>query len=136
MSLREQLQNSLGDAYQLDRELGGGGMADVFLARDTRLDRAVVINVLSPELAAGRFAERFARKIKLTAQLQEPHIVPVLSDGVTGEGFPYYTMAFVMGASLRQRLVEGTVPVSEDVRIRFAPGIGALPKRARSATYR
>lgn len=107
------LREALGSAYTIERELGGGGMARVFLATDTRLERQVVIKVLSPELAAGISAGRFAREIKFAAQLQEPHIVPVLADGATADGLPYYTMPFVRGASLRQRMAEGAIPLSE-----------------------
>ncbi len=107
------LREALGSAYTIERELGGGGMARVFLATDTRLERQVVIKVLSPELAAGISAGRFAREIKLAAQLQEPHIVPVLADGATADGLPYYTMPFVRGASLRHRMAEGAIPLSE-----------------------
>ncbi len=115
--LREQLQSALGRTYTIQRELGGGGMSRVFLATDTRLEREVVVKVLSPELMAGLSAERFAREIKLAAQLQEPHIVPVLADGVTPDGVPYYTMPFVRGATLRERLKEGRVPVADAMSI-------------------
>ena len=94
-SMRDQVQASLGDGYVLERELGGGGMSRVFLARDLRLERFVVVKALSPELAAGISAERFTREIKLAAALQEPHIVPVLHDGVTADGIPYYVIPFV-----------------------------------------
>ena len=79
--LRTQLQSTLGDGYTLERELGGGGMSRVFVARDNALGRDVVVKVLSPELSASLSAERFTREIKLAAALQEPHIVPVLSAG-------------------------------------------------------
>ena len=115
--LREQLQTSLGAAYTLERELGGGGMSCVFVARDLRLERSVVVKALSPELAADISAERFTREIKLAAALQEPHIVPVISDGVTANGIPYYLMPFVRGASLRQRMINGPVPITEAVSI-------------------
>ncbi|HKH94630.1 MAG TPA: protein kinase [Gemmatimonadaceae bacterium] len=115
--LREQLQTSLGASYSLERELGGGGMSCVFVARDLRLERSVVVKALSPELAAGISAERFTREIKLAAALQEPHIVPVISDGVTANGTPYYVMPFVRGASLRQRMIDGPVPSSEVIGI-------------------
>ena len=81
-SLRDDLQAVLGDAYVIERELGGGGMSRVFVAHDTRLDRKVVVKVLQPELAAGVNAERFEREIRLAARLQHPHIVPVLTAGV------------------------------------------------------
>ena len=76
--LRDRLQASLGETYRLDRELGGGGMSRVFVAKDMRLDREVVVKVLSPDLAAGVNSERFHREILVAAQLQHPHIVPVL----------------------------------------------------------
>ena len=116
-SLRDQLQNSLGTAYTLERELSGGGMAHVFLARDETLGRAVVVKVLPIELGAGLSAERFAREIRLAAQLQEPHIVPVLTAGLTSEGLPYYTMPFVRGESLRARLASGPLPIGEATSI-------------------
>jgi len=115
--LRDQLQRTLGTAYTIERELGGGGMSRVFLARDESLGREVVIKVLSPELAATLSAERFTREIKLAAALQEPHIVPLLSAGVTSEGLPYYTMPFVRGDSLRARMSAGRVPVAESTAI-------------------
>ena len=88
-------------------------MAHVFLARDETLRRAVVVKVLGIELGAGLSAERFAREIRLAAQLQEPHIVPVLSAGTTREGLPYYTMPFVPGESLRKRLSSGPLSIPE-----------------------
>ena len=92
-------------------------MAHVFLARDETLRRAVVVKVLPIELGAGASAERFAREIRLAAQLQEPHIVPVLSSGTTREGLPYYTMPFVRGESLRQRLSRGPLSIPEAMSI-------------------
>ena len=115
--LREQLEISLGASYTLERELGGGGMARVFVARDLRLERQVVVKVLSGELAESLSAERFAREIKLAAALQEPHIVPVLSDGATADGVPYYIMPFVRGASLRDRIVDGPLPIADVVSV-------------------
>jgi serine/threonine-protein kinase len=112
--LREQLQASLGSAYTLERELGGGGMARVFVAREEALGRSVVVKVLPPELAMGLSAERFAREIRVAAQLQEPHIVPVLASGTTASGLPFYTMPFVRGESLRARLRSGPI-LPEDV---------------------
>jgi len=115
--LRQQLQASLGDGYTLAHELSGGGMARVFVASDTRLGRDVVVKVLTPDLAWGVSAARFAREIRLAAQLQEPHIVPVLSAGETTEGIPFYTMPFVRGQSLRARLAAGRLPLTESVAI-------------------
>ena len=117
MDLRDQLQRSLGDAYTLERELGGGGMSRVFLANETALGRQVVVKVLPPEMAAQLSLERFKREILLAARLQHPHIVPVLSAGDSG-GSPYFTMPFVEGESLRARLARhGELPVSEAIRL-------------------
>jgi len=104
--LRDRLQASLGETYRLDRELGGGGMSRVFVAKDMRLDREVVVKVLSPDLAAGVNSERFHREILVAAQLQHPHIVPVLAAGET-DGLPYFMMPYVAGESLRRRLDGG-----------------------------
>ena len=86
-TLRDQLQAALGQAYVLDRELGGGGMSHVFLAHEQALGRQVVVKVLLPDLAAGVNVDRFRREIQLAAQLQHPHIVPLLSAG-EAEGLP------------------------------------------------
>ena len=116
-SLRDQIQTSLGTAYTLERELGGGGMSRVFLARETALDRDIVVKVLSPELAAGVSAERFTREIKLAASLQQANIVPLLAAGET-DGLPYYTMPFVDGLSLRARLERnGALPTGEAISV-------------------
>jgi serine/threonine protein kinase len=115
--LQEQLQNALGTMYILDRELGGGGMSRVFVAHETALGRKVVVKVLLPELAAGVNIERFRREIQLAAQLQHPHIVPLLSAG-EAEGLPYFIMPFVTGESLRTRITrQGELPIGETVRI-------------------
>ena len=111
--LQDSLQAALASAYTLERELGGGGMSRVFLAEERALARRVVVKVLSPDLAAGVSVERFRREILLTARLQHPHIVPVLTTGEI-DGLPYYTMPFVDGESLRVRLVRtGAMPVAE-----------------------
>jgi serine/threonine protein kinase len=116
-SLQEQVQRALGDAYLLERELGGGGMSRVFLAHERALGRKVVVKVLLPELAAGVNVERFRREIQLAAQLQHPHIVPLLSAG-EADGLPYFIMPFVTGESLRTRIArEGEFPIAETVRI-------------------
>ena len=115
--LREQLQESLSGLYTIERELGGGGMARVFLAHETALGRRVVVKVLSPTLAAGVSVDRFRREILLVAKLQHPHIVPVHAAGELG-GLPYFTMPFVEGESLRARLArEGELPISEVLRL-------------------
>lgn len=114
--LRARLQAVLSDSYQIERELAGGGMSRVFVALERALGRQVVIKVLPSDLAASVSIERFRREIQLAAQLQHPHIVPLL---VTGEaaGLPYFTMPFVTGESLRLRLAHGELPVHDAVRI-------------------
>ena len=115
--LRDQLQAALGSAYTLERELGGGGMSRVFVAREMALGRLVVVKVLPPEMAAGVSTERFKREISVAARLQHPHIVPLLSAGEM-DGIPYFTMPFVAGESLRVRLARrGELPVNEAVRV-------------------
>jgi len=112
--IRDQLQKTLGAAYTLERELGGGGMSRVFMAEETALRRKVVVKVLPPELTAGVNVERFNREILLAAKLQHPHIVPVLTAGET-QGLPYYTMPLVEGESLRARLGRGALGIGETV---------------------
>jgi tetratricopeptide (TPR) repeat protein len=114
--LRDDLQASLGSAYTVERELGGGGMSRVFLAEEARFRRKVVIKVLAPELAQGLSADRFEREIGLAATLQQANIVPLLTAGTTG-ALPYYTMPFVDGESLRHRLGSGQVPIAEVISI-------------------
>ena len=100
--LLPRLEAALRDTYRVVEEIGGG-MSRVFLAEEIRLGRRVVIKVLPPELSESGSAERFQREIQLAAQLQHPHIVPVLTSG-TADSLPYYTMPFVAGESLRDRL--------------------------------
>ena len=115
--LQQQLQRTLGDSYTIERELGGGGMSRVFVARETALDRRVVVKVLPPELSASVSVERFRREIQLAAGLQHPHIVPVLTAGIS-DGLPYFTMPFVDGESLRARLArEHELPIQDTVAI-------------------
>jgi Tol biopolymer transport system component len=111
------LRGALADRYAIERELGAGGMATVYLARDLRHERAVAIKVLRPELAASLGAERFLREIKTTAQLTHPNILPLLDSGDAG-GLLYYAMPFVEGESLRGRLKrEKQLPVDDALRI-------------------
>src|SRR5712664_4076704 len=115
--LREQVQVHLGNAYTIERELGGGGMSRVFLAQDVRLERTVVVKVLPPQLAVGLSVDRFEREIHLAAKLQHPHIVPLLTAGSVGD-LLYYIMPHIEGASLRDRLAhDHELPVGETVRI-------------------
>ncbi len=112
-----QLRRIVGAAYDIERELSGGGMSRVFVATERALGRRVVIKVLPPDLAAGVNMERFRREIQLAAQLHHPHIVPLLSTG-EGDGILYYTMPFIEGESLRQAIERGgRFSVSEVVRV-------------------
>ncbi len=110
------LQESLGKAYRIEREIGGGGMSRVFLATEVGLRRSVVVKVLSPELAEGLSAERFAREIATAAVLQHPHIVPVLATG-GGDSVPWYTMPYIAGESLRARLAQSPLARADALRI-------------------
>jgi TolB-like protein len=117
IDLRTQLQAGLGASYTLERELGRGGMATVFLAQDLKHDRPVALKVLHPELANSLGPERFLREIKLAARLQHPHILTVLDSGETA-GRLWFTMPFVEGESLRDRLRrERQLPVDDALRI-------------------
>jgi len=97
------LAAALRDSYIIERELGRGGMAVVYLARDLRHDRPVALKLLHPELAVSLGPERFQREIRLTARLDHPHILSVLDSG-TSAGRLWYTMPYVRGESLRDRL--------------------------------
>ncbi len=115
--LVSRLQGALGDAYRIERELGGGGMSRLFLASEMSLSRQVVVKVLPPELASEVSAARFKQEVELAAHLQHPNIVPVLSAGARGD-LLYYIMPYVVGESLRHRLTrEGKLPVADAVRI-------------------
>jgi TolB-like protein len=114
--LRDRLQASLGTAYVVERELGGGGMSHVFLAEETRFRRRVVVKLLPRELAGALSAERFEREIATAARLQHPHIVPVLGAGET-DGLPYFTMPYVEGETLRARLARGLPELREAVAV-------------------
>jgi serine/threonine-protein kinase len=111
------LQSALGDAYRIERELGGGGMSRVFLAREQALGRDVVIKVLRPAIAAGLRAERFAREVRVAAAMQHPNVVPLFSAG-DAAGLPYYVMPYVSGESLRARLTrDGRLPLADALSI-------------------
>ena len=115
--MTDQIAAALGSGYKVERELGQGGMATVYLAQDFRHDRRVAIKVLRPELAAVIGAERFLAEIRTTANLQHPHILPLFDSGAAG-GSLYYVMPFIEGESLRDRLRRETqLPIVEAVRI-------------------
>ena len=102
---REQLQIALGSAYRIERELGAGGMATVYLAHDTRHDRQVALKVLKPELAESLGRDRFVREIRMAARLAHPHILPLYDSGETG-GFVFFVMPVMQGQTLRDLLRE------------------------------
>jgi eukaryotic-like serine/threonine-protein kinase len=99
----ERLKEALADRYTIQRELGRGGMATVYLAEDRKHHRPVALKVLRPELAAALGPDRFLREIELSARLTHPHILP-LHDSGNADGFLYYVMPYVEGESLRDRL--------------------------------
>jgi len=123
--LEERLRIALADRYALERELGRGGMAVVFLARDPRHDRAVAIKVLRHEIAAALGAERFLREIQIAAKLHHPHILPLYDSGAAGD-LLYYVMPYVEGESLRQRLDRETQLPLEDALAITRQVAGAL----------
>src|SRR3954462_11925392 len=98
--LAVRLSTAIADRYRIERELGRGGMATVYLAEDLKHHRKVAIKVLHPELAAALGPDRFLREIEIAARLQHPHILPLLDSG-QADGFLYYVMPFVKGESLR-----------------------------------
>jgi eukaryotic-like serine/threonine-protein kinase len=113
----ERLSVALADRYVLQREIGSGGMATVYLAKDVRHQRRVAIKVLKPELAAVLGSERFLAEIRTTANLQHPHILPLFDSGAA-DGFVFYVMPFVSGESLRERLDrERQLPIEDALAI-------------------
>src|SRR6185503_12174612 len=113
----QRLQEAMADRYLLERELGAGGMATVYLAHDPRHNRKVAIKIMRPEVATVIGSERFLKEIETTASLQHPHILPLFDSGRV-DGTVFYVMPYVQGESLRQRLNrESRLPVAEAVRI-------------------
>jgi serine/threonine protein kinase len=113
----ERLKEALADRYTIQRELGRGGMATVYLAEDRKHHRPVALKVLRPELAAALGPDRFLREIELSARLTHPHILP-LHDSGNADGFLYYVMPYVEGESLRDRLTrEKQLPVDDALQI-------------------
>src|SRR5450759_5245215 len=120
-----QLNSALTGRYEVEREIGAGGMATVYLARDLRHDRRVALKVLKPELGAVLGVERFLAEIKVTANLQHPNLLPLFDSGAA-DGLLFYVMPYVEGESLRARLDrEKQLPVDDAVRIAVAVA-GAL----------
>jgi hypothetical protein len=119
----ETLKGSLAGRYDLQHEIGSGGMAVVYLARDGKHDREVAVKVLKPELAAAVGPERFLREIKITARLNHPHILPLLDSGEAGE-FLYYVMPYVSGGSLR-RILKREVILAVDAAVRITEQVAS-----------
>ena len=122
--ITERLSATLAGRYRIERELGAGGMATVYLAQDLKHDRKVALKVLRPELAAVLGAERFVQEIKTTAALQHPHILPLYDSGSAagreggGTEFLYYAMPYIAGETLREKLNRETqLGIEEAVRI-------------------
>ncbi len=103
--ITSRLSTALADRYKIERHLGEGGMATVYLAEDLKHKRKVAVKVLRPELAAVLGAERFVQEIKTTANLQHPHILPLFDSG-EADGFLYYVMPFIDGETLRDKMAE------------------------------
>ncbi len=116
-NLLRQLTSALRDHYVVQRELGHGGMAVVFLAHDLRHDRDVALKVVRPDLAASLGVDRFLREIQIAAKLAHPNIIPLYDSGVE-EGHFYYVMPFITGESLRDRLNgEKQLPIDDALQI-------------------
>src|SRR5262249_38492168 len=117
LSITERLTAALSGRYRIERELGRGGMATVYLAEDVRHHRKIALKVLHPELSAVVGAERFLKEIELTASLQHPHILPLFDSG-EADGQLFYVMPFIGGETLRARLERETqLPVEDALRI-------------------
>jgi serine/threonine-protein kinase len=136
------LTAALEDRYRIERELGQGGMATVYLAEDLRHDRKVALKVLKPELAAVLGAERFVVEIKTTASLQHPHILPLFDSG-TADGFLFYVMPYLQGETIREKLgretqfgVDEAVRITREVADALDYAHGRLGRRARGPLHR
>ena len=117
-AIPETLMEALAGRYVVERELGRGGMATVYLAQDLRHKRRVAVKMLAPELGLAVGAERFRREIEMAAELQHPHVLPVFDSGEAGAGCLWYTMPYVEGESLRDRLQrQGRFPIPEALRL-------------------
>ena len=117
MTITEQFQHALDGRYAVQRRIGAGGMATVFLAHDVKHDRPVALKVLNPDLGAVLGVERFLSEIRVTANLQHPHLLPLFDSGEAG-GLLYYVMPYIAGQSLRDRIErEKQLPVADTLRI-------------------
>src|SRR5256886_7736612 len=132
----ERLGAALAEHYAIEREIGAGGMATVYLARDLRHDRHVALKVLNPELGAVLGVERFLSEIKVTANLQHPNLLPLFDSG-EAEGLLFYVMPFVEGESLRAKLDrEQQLPVDEAIRISTAIANGLAYAHSHGVIHR
>ncbi len=135
-STLQRLTVALADRYRVDRELGAGGMATVYLAHDLRHERDVAIKVLHPDLGAALGADRFLAEIKTTAKLQHPHILPLLDSG-EADGLLYYVMPFVRGETLRAKLDrERQLAIDEAVQIASEVGDALAAAHALGIVHR
>lgn len=136
MELLERLAAAIGDRYRIERELGRGGMAVVFLAENLKHRRRVAIKLLKPELSAALGSERFLREIEIAATLQHPHILPLYDSGEAG-GLLYYVMPFAEGESLRQRLArEQQLPLGAALQITREVGSALQYAHAHGVVHR
>jgi serine/threonine-protein kinase len=136
LAMLEQLRSSLAGHYEVEREIGSGGMARIFLARDLKHRRPVAIKVLRPELAGAVAGDRFLREIEIAANLSHPHIIPLHDSGTT-DGLTYYVMPYVEGESLRARLTrESQLPVADALRIGFEVADALAYAHGRGALHR
>jgi serine/threonine protein kinase len=134
--LVQRFQALLRERYEIERELGRGGMATVYLARDLRHDRTVAIKLLQPEITTSLTAERFLREISITAKLQHPNILGLFDSGAE-EGLCYYVMPHVEGENLRDRLAwEKTLPVDQAVQIAIEVGSALAYAHSRGVVHR
>jgi pimeloyl-ACP methyl ester carboxylesterase/tRNA A-37 threonylcarbamoyl transferase component Bud32 len=122
--VQSRLAAALAERYRIERTIGAGGMAAVYLATDLRHQRKVALKVLAPELARSLGPARFESEIRVTANLHHPNILPLFDSGAVGEGLLYYVMPYVDGASLRERLRDGA-PLAVEEALRIARAIAA-----------
>ena len=126
---------ALGERYEIERELGRGGTATVYVAQDRRHGREVAVKVLRPDVAAAIGAERFLREITIAARLTHPNVLPLIDSGQAA-GSLYYVMPYVRGESLRQRLArEGRLPLRDALRVARELGAGARSRSAGAARF-
>ncbi len=139
--ITSRLSTALADRYKIERHLGEGGMATVYLAEDLKHKRKVALKVLKPDLAAVLGAERFVQEITTTANLQHPHILPLFDSG-EADSFLYYVMPFIDGETLRDKLnretqlgIEEAVKITTDVAdaLHYAHGEGVIHRDTHQA---